>query len=294
LWYGLLPAQLIGTLLLLSGCRSTPPQPPTIAAEAGHRPAAQLATETLGERKLTALTQRQQAFFAKTDWDAWDQQREADRIARGYEALIADAPERTETYLLYGKFLRSIGETERANVMFIKANDLDPQLAVAKQQIGNYLAEDGDYGLALAYFLSAQQLEPQEPVYAFQTGVLLDHYRGDFIDSGIFTATELDAEMQRHLARAAELGQFRHPYGPRYAESFFDTSNFDAQGALVAWRQVAAHAQTPAEREFAQLWQARVWILSGQPELARSLLAEPVSTQNQPLRRQLLEQLEAL
>ena len=57
---------------------------------------------------------------------------------RGY---IGENSNDTHALLLYGKFLRKVGQNEHALSYFLRADSINPKLAVVKQQIANYLVE---------------------------------------------------------------------------------------------------------------------------------------------------------
>ena len=66
----------------------------------------------------------------------------------------------------------------------MRANQLDSDLPLVKNQLGNYLAEEGRPLEAINYYLAATRLEPKEPLYHFQIGTLLSAARDDFLKSG--------------------------------------------------------------------------------------------------------------
>jgi tetratricopeptide (TPR) repeat protein len=169
----------------------------------------------------------------------------------------------------------------------LKANQLDPDQALVKNQIGNYLAEDGRPLEALPYFMAAIKLEPKEPLYHYQLGTLLHEARDDFIKSGDWTPVALDHASHEAFGRAAALAPDRIEFTLRYAQSFADLGTPDWDGAMKAWNELVAKAPTAVERQFMQLEAANVLIKQGKNDEARVLL-EKVTEPKMQLQKQKL------
>lgn len=253
-------------------------------------------SQRLGDTALEAILERQETLFARLEaqpnsYPQGEIERQFTTIAREYEALIVDDDDNTYLYLLYGKFLRRIGETERANVMFVKANDLDPEIAVAKQQIGNYLAENGHYAHALAYFLAAIELEPRTAIYHYQVGELLHIGRNTLLSEGAFTTETLDNQMLEAFRQAAAIEPSNRRYQLRYAEAFFDVDAPQWPVALDLWQALTRDAPTKQAADAARLQQARVALKMGRQAQAEMLLKKAVEPELEAARSQLQQQL---
>ncbi len=234
--------------------------------------------ETLSDARLIDILESQDALFEEMAANSAhrseaEYERRLQVIATEYDSFLLDNPEYVYGYLLYGKFLRSIGETKAANKAFMKANMLDPNLAVAKQQIGNYLAEEGEYALALPYYLAAIDLEPEEPLYRYELGELLSRYRKFYIDKGIFEPETLDRNMLDAFHSASQLAPANRDYHIRYAEAFFEVEDPDWQDALNQWRILGKGVTDPLKLDLIHLQEARVLIKMGRTDEARQVLA---------------------
>ncbi|MSU69765.1 MAG: hypothetical protein EXS39_03100 [Opitutaceae bacterium] len=159
--------------------------------------------------------------------------------------------------------------------------------ALVKNQLGNYLAEEGKPLEAVSYFLSAIELTPGEPLYHYQLGTLLHEARDDFIKSGDWTRAALDKAMHQAFRRAAELAPDRLEFSYRYAESFYDLEAPDWEAALQAWGALEEKAASDLERQTMRLHAAHILIQQGKFDHARLLLAvvtaEPLQQQKQKL-----------
>ena len=114
------------------------------------------------------------------------------------------------------------GHAPGSAAILLKANQLDPNLPIVKNQLGNYLAEEGEPIEAANYFISAIRLAPNEPLYHYQLGTLLTEARDDFLKSGQWTRAQLDQTMQEAFRHAAELAPDNIAFAYRYAYSFYD------------------------------------------------------------------------
>jgi tetratricopeptide (TPR) repeat protein len=234
-------------------------------------------SESLADRTLRQLVARQKDLLAVAakggpQFDADDFQMQMHQVCQGYEALLRENPDYAAAYAAYGYLLGKIGQNKTALAMLLKANQLNPDLPLVKNQIGNALAESGRPLEALPYFLAAIKLEPKEPLYHYALGVLLHEARDDFIKSGEWTADALNRATHAAFRQAAELAPGRIEFTYRYAESFYDLDPPDWDGALQAWNRLEAQAQTDIERQTMRLHAANVLLKQGRPDSARGLL----------------------
>ncbi len=280
-------------VVLLAGCATPGPGPS--GPGTGPPPAI-----TLAEMRLLDIHRRERKLMDAIAEDPEMQSRDSHEMRVGqlmneYEAYLADNPDDVTARILYGKFLVRTGQSEAAIRQFLKADQLDPDVPVVKQQIGNYLAETGRYMAALPYFINATDLAPDEPVYFYQLGELLYRYREYFIEDGFYTMETLEEAMQAAFRRAAELAPENRIFQRRYAESFYDRTPPDWPGALSAWDALLEGAADEPERRTIQLHRARCLAELGRIAEARSLarsIAAKGAEQAQA-REQLLQSLEA-
>jgi tetratricopeptide (TPR) repeat protein len=168
--------------------------------------------------------------------------------------------------------LWKVGLRKQAVAILLKANEMDPNIPLVKNELGNYLAEDGKPLQAVNYFLSAVKLKPKEPLYHYQLGTLLCEARDDFLRSGEWTRDSVDHAMQEAFKSAAELAPDRIEFAYRYAESFYDMADPDWPAALKVWQGLESKAQSELERQTMCLHQANVLIYMGRADQARKVL----------------------
>jgi tetratricopeptide (TPR) repeat protein len=234
-------------------------------------------TESMAEHRLKEIAEHQKVLFADAvaqgkDLDNGAFETQIEQLTREYESLLRDNPDYAEGFACYGYMLWKIGLRKQAVAILLKANDMDPENPMVKNELGNYLAEEGKPLEAVNYFLAAIKLYPKEPLYHYQLGTLLYEARDDFMKSGDWTRDSIDNAMLEAFRTAAELAPDRIEFTYRYAESLTDVRDPDWQAALKAWEGLESHAQSEIERETMRLKRANVLLDMGKDDDARKLL----------------------
>ena len=265
----------------------------SLAEHGSAESASVVVVKSVAELELERILAKQQRVFddldaVLADADEQDRHQPVAALDTEYKAFILENPDYAFGYILYGKFLRSIDRAADAAEVFLKANELG-DFAVVKQQIGTWLAEEGDYALALPYLLSAVELEPETAIYHYQLGELIYTYRQNFTENGQLSAELIDQQQFTAFAHAARLAPDNRTFQYRYAESFFDCADPDWSQALKQWQLLEATASTSVERQIIQVQKARVYAGLGEEEQALVLL-EAV---NLPLLGAIKQQLKA-
>ncbi|MGE9296648.1 MAG: tetratricopeptide repeat protein [Puniceicoccales bacterium] len=253
--------------------------------------------ETMADRDLQDVYQKQNRIYQRLAQEgASISDPDYDRLLREvitqYQSYLATYPDSLYGWILYGKLLRDVGERDLANQAFVRANRLDGNVAVVKQQIGNYLAEDGEPAVALAYYLAAVELEPGESVYNYQVGELLYTYREELIAEDALERHLLEQQMIESFAKAHLLDPGNRQLKQRYAESFFDITQPNWEAALRLWSELANSSPNQVDRQWAQLQQARVLIAMGRRAEARNTLSNVTLSSLQDARDRLLREID--
>jgi len=247
------------------------------AAPAAPAAPAEPPQETMAEHRLKDIVVRQKVLFADAaaqgkELDEAQFKSQVEQLVREYESLLRDNPEFAAGYASYGYMLWKVSMRKRAVEILLKANQLDPNIPLVKNELGNYLAEEGRPVEALNYFLSAIDLEPGEPLYHYQLGTLLYEARDDLLRTGEWSRAALDHSMHEAFLKASELAPDRFEFTYRYAESFYDMAEPDWPAALKVWEGLEARSQSEIERETMRLHQANVLLNMGKRDRALKLL----------------------
>ena len=252
----------------------------------------------LDTQRLYRISQQEQKIYHRleTDPDFYTDEylkHELGEVIRAYSSYLSENPEDVSALILYGKLLRRIGENDRAFTVFLKADELDPTIAVVKQQIGNHLAETGNGKAALTFYLNAVELDPEVPEYTYALGEILHIFKDEFLSDQLFTRDAIDREMLKAFRMAAKLNPDNFDIQMRLGEAYYDLENPDWKTALLHWEKL--RKATPDYNELRcqilDLHRARVLVALGRKQEARELLNEVTQPGLQTTRQQILEEI---
>ncbi len=229
---------------------------------------------------LRDIVARQKAALAegKTKTEAVDLEDvrpKLQRVIDDYERLLTRHPDFAAGWAAYGLFLCDplVEDYKTALALLLKANGLDGEIPVVKNQIGVILAEQGRAIDALNYFLAAADLAPSEPLYHFQIGLVLSEARADFLKSKAWTPAVIDKTMLDAFARAVSLAPGRTDFAYRAAESYYDLAEPRWEEAYRAWTSLEERLEGRLETQAVRLHRARTLWKQGLAGDARELLA---------------------
>lgn len=160
-------------------------------------------------------------------------------VANLFNGIIANSPDALEARLIYGKMLDRYGDREGARDQFIEVLKRDHTVAVAHQQLGTYYAEENDMTRALAYYLTAIEYAPNEPVYHFALGDLLYTFSTQIVEDGILEAGVLQQKAFEAFGQAAALAPDNPVFHFRYGEALDQLADPDWAKALAHWEGFA-------------------------------------------------------
>jgi tetratricopeptide (TPR) repeat protein len=252
--------------------------------------------ETMAEKTLKDIVARQRDLLGRADKEgnhldvAW-LRGELQSVINSYDILIQKSPDFAPAYVAYGMLLGQVGMTKQAVGILLKANQLDKEIPVVKNEIGRFLAEDGKLVEALPWIMAALDLEPSQPLYHYHLGKLLIEGRDDFIKTGQFTRASLDKAMLQAFARAAGLAPANFAYAYRHAEAYYDLEVPQWDDALALWRKLDTGVEKPLEHQTLWLHQANVLLKQGKPAEARELVGKVTEQTLAKQKQTLLDQL---
>ena len=255
-------------------------------------------SESMADRSLRRIVDRQKALLAEAlkQGDKLDEatlRAQVQALTHEYELLLRDNPKFAAGYAAYGYLLGKVDMRKEAAAMLLKANQFDPDIPLVKNQLGNFMAEEGKPLQAAPYYIAAIKLAPNEPLYHYQLGTLLSEARDEFLKSGEWTRETLDAAMFNAFKRAAELSPDRIEFAYRHAESFYDLEQPDWNAALKAWSALEEKATTAIERQTMRLHAANICVKLGKRDHAQALLKMVDEEKLQGQKQKILRELEA-
>jgi tetratricopeptide (TPR) repeat protein len=244
--------------------------------------------------KLKELVARQDTLLAALRKGGDDQdnaKRDIQNLIFDYDVFLRTFPGFAPGYVTYGMLLGKVGMRRESTAMLLKANQIDSDIPLVKNQLGNYLAEEGEPIEAANYFISAIRLAPNEPLYHYQLGTLLFEARDSFLKSGQWTREQLDRNMQDAFKHAAELAPGNVAFSYRYAQSFYDLAEPNWDEALKVWGAMEDQSAPGLEKETIRLHAANILIRQKKFDHARVLLGSVTDERLQAQKQKLLDQL---
>jgi tetratricopeptide (TPR) repeat protein len=250
------------------------------------------------EETLKQLVERQRQILADAakagdNLDEDNFRTQLQQLFQQYDVLLREYPKFAPAYVAYGMLMGKVDMRRESAAMLLKANQLDKNLPLVKNQLGNYLAEEGRPLEAVNYYLAAIQLEPKEPLYHYQLGTLLTEARDDFLKSGNWTRAALDKAMHEAFEQAMNLSPGNIGYAYRFGESFYDLETPEWEAALEFWRTLELKVAPGVEKQTIRLHEAHVLIKQEKFDEARRLLETVTEEPLQAQKKKLVEQLPA-
>ena len=240
---------------------------------------------SLADRNLLKIIEYEKRFFSlnsESSLDTKELSRNAQELVALYEAHLAENPNDTNALILYGKFLNKVGQESHAISFFLKADSLNPKLAVVKQQIGNFLVEKNRPLDALPFLTAAIEINPSVAEYHFHLGNFLYLFKEQLANSQILGEQSIESFAHECFAKAAQKKPLSFDYRLRFAQSFFDCSEADASTALLEWNKLTRDFKSTLsdpEIDYIKLCKARIMVELNQKKEAR-ILIEEVSTKS--------------
>lgn len=222
------------------------------------------AEETLAVRQLRRLVEEENRILSRWQGDDPSLQEEEmgqlfQRLIYRYDRFVREHPEFVPGLVSYGLLLDRLGMHDEALPLFLQANALDSQIAVVKNQLGNYQRAEGEVASALGYYLAATDLEPQEPLYHFQIGQLLLENREALVEADVLSEDEYDERMLEAFHRASQLGSNDEiQYAYHHGMAYYGLLKPRWEEALEHWTELEGRYFSPLEKQTIRLHRAKV------------------------------------
>lgn len=233
-------------------------------------------------KQLGLIVEKQEALMQRLEAEA-DTLPESEQVRllqeqiSLYQDFLTRNSKSLEGFILYGKFLRSIGQDKAAYEAFLQAHALDPKVAVVKQQIANYLTETGRYAEAYPFFVSAVELAPKEPVYYYSLGEFLALHRKEVEEADLLSEHDIDYQMLKAFELASRYQPQSRQLALRYGQAFFDLELPQWAIGMKVWIDLFKSSNSHEEQDYIRFNQARILHEMGNRGEALSVLDEIVA-----------------
>ena len=214
---------------------------------------------SLSDLELIRIIERQKRLLEYgKNWSEDELKRQAQEIVTSYESFLLENPNDINALLLFGKFLRKTGLQDSAISLFLKADQINPNIAVVKQELGNFLVEAGKPVEAFPFFLMTTRLAPQEAVYHYNLGNFVFLFQDKL--RGVAGSEKLGSLMHQSFKEATKLNPENFDYHLRFAQSFFDIEDSSHEEALLAWEVLINEfgERTMKEQDYIKINKSRI------------------------------------
>jgi tetratricopeptide (TPR) repeat protein len=231
------------------------------------------------QSELQAIVQRHEKLLFQYSEDPEKYERKninqrIENIANAYASFNQNNPKDVFGYVLHGKFLREIGRHTQAYKVFQQAYDLDPNLAIVNQQLGNHNAENGRFREAYQHYSKAVKLDPSVAEYHYQLGDHLINFSKPILSEDVLSAESFDRIVETSLAEAVRLDPENRSYQKLQALSYHYLNKPQWSNALEAWTKLLKPGISEDETQGIQLQRAKALHELGRAPEARLLLSE--------------------
>jgi tetratricopeptide (TPR) repeat protein len=193
-------------------------------------------------------------------------------INRAYEDFVRNHPADARARLGYGNFLNDRENETGAQVQWEKALELDPGNPAIYHNLANRYCEVGPADKAFEYFEKAIQLRPTDAVYYHNFGDSLYVLRKRASLHYGITEQQVFGKVLLLYSNALRFDPQNFDYARDLAQTYYSLKPLPFETALGAWTNALNVARKEIDREDACVHLARVKMLAGRFEEARSQL----------------------
>ena len=277
---------------------STGKKLPSAKDDLKHQQKRSLNSFTLGERKILDIIKLQDDLFADPNINNMgafahsELQTKALRIEAMWRTYFLENPNDYSALILYGKFLRRIGQSEKAYNAFLKADNIEPNIPVVKQQLSALEAEDGQVAKAFKHIKQALAMDPNNQTYLTQTAYILVAGKNKLANGLVLSNKEYDTLLTDCYKVIYQQNPSDKEAKIRYAQSFYDLFEPDWQKALSLWNEILEVSALNHERQMVKANIARVLVELNRDAEAEEILKSVNAENLQRAKRLLLKEIE--
>jgi tetratricopeptide (TPR) repeat protein len=199
-------------------------------------------------------------------------------VKKEYEAYLAKCPDTASAHLAFGNFLSSRDDEEGARTQWEKALQLDPSNGDCYNNLAGLYCESGHEEKGFRFYDRAIEINPANAVFYhnFANGLCVMSKQA----AAYFRTTEQEvyAKALDYYRKAATLAPKNLDYALDAGEACYAMRPIPTEEALQTWTNALEIARNEVERQQILVHIARVKMLAGNLEEARSEL-KAVTTQ---------------
>jgi tetratricopeptide (TPR) repeat protein len=215
-----------------------------------------------------------------------------DQIRKDYNRFLERHPNHARARLAFGSFLNETRDESGAVTQWERALEIDPTNPAAWNNLANHYGHRGPVKKAFEYYERAIELDPGEATYLQNLATTTYLFRKDAREHYGITEQEVFDRALELYRRAMALDPENFPLATDYAQTFYGIRPLRTEEALHAWNQALKLAHDQIERDGIHLHIARIQLLSGDLEQARSHLGIVTNQMYQTLKERLTRNLQ--
>ena len=208
-------------------------------------------------------------------------------VREGYEDFLKRNPNHARAHIAYGSFLSDTGDEEAAKSHWEQALQLDPKNPAIYNNLANVYGHSGPVKKAFEFYAKAIDLNPREPTYYHNFGTVVYLFRPDAKDYFQISEGQVFAKAFNLYSNAMWLDPDNFPLASDVAQTYYGIKPLRTDEALKAWTNAYNIARDDIEREGVQMHFARIKLLSGRFDEARSHLGSVTNAMYRDLKSRL-------
>lgn len=219
--------------------------------------------------------------------------RKAYELALGY---FSTNPRLNNYYgeVLYDRFADTSNAVKSWNLAIL----VDPKYSAPYNNLGIAYCHIGKYQEGLENYLTALQLEPNNPDYLFNLAQTYLVHAPQMQELLHWDATKIYYEAMQLSKKARDLAPDDFELQQDYAMNFYAAENFGIQAdwreAAAAWQAARPHAPRTADRFYTWINEARTWMRVPDAAQAKTCLEQALAiVPDSEIAKQLLDEVQA-
>lgn len=209
-------------------------------------------------------------------------------VKKAYEDFLEAHPDHAKARVAYASFLGDIEGEEAARVQLEKALEFEKNDPAIYNNLAVICAHIGPVTNAFACYEKAIQLNPREPLYYHSFGTVMFLFRMDAMAYYQINEEQVFGRALALYSNAMRLDPTDFPLASDVAQTYYGIKPLRTDEALNAWTNALKVATQEVEREGVYIHLARIKLMAGRYEEARTHLSAVTNRAYSELRTRVL------
>lgn len=193
-------------------------------------------------------------------------------VRKAYQEFIKKYPDNARGRIAYASFLNDLGEEGAVFEQLEKAKELSPNNAAVWNNLANIHGHTGEPKMAFEYYEKAININSNEPIYYHNFGTTVFLFRVDAREYYNIDEQQVFDKALNLYSNAMRLSPEDFALASDVAQTYYGIKPLRTNDALMAWTNAMNLAGNDVEREGVHIHFARIKMLAGQYDEAKSHL----------------------